>query len=31
MDITSNETFDVQDNSNNLEVRVTLKYTPFRF
>jgi len=31
MDITSNETFEVQDNSNNMEVRVTLKYTPFRF
>jgi len=31
MDITSNETFEIQDNSNNMEVRVTLKYTPFRF
>ena len=31
IDITSNETFEVQDNSNNMEVRVTLKYTPFRF
>lgn len=31
MDITSNETFQVVDNSKNVEVRVTLKYTPFRF
>ncbi len=30
-DITSNETFEVIDNSRNMEVRVTLKYTPFRF
>ncbi len=31
LDITNDQTFNVVDNSNNLEVRVTLKYTPFKF
>lgn len=30
-DITSNQVYEVQDNSNNMEVRVTLKYNPFKF
>lgn len=30
-DITSNQIYEVQDNSNNMEVRVTLKYNPFKF